>query len=229
MAGTLMAKPALSMFRRAHLESSPDEVSERTDLRRVLVSAEQQAREVLAADGVSPDGLVLIWPDGTTADNPPTFAEAQAIVTERGPAQAEPRLAVLSKREDAIGGAARVLTHVAGLRRALAAGDAARAAYVGMLLARDSLILELEIKGWPRAVAAGIGTSKGGKAGGRATRAKDPDRAALRECVRVEAAELLARGWRLGKAQLAIALGKKHDLNAETVRDWLKGMSISGG
>ena len=74
-------KPPISMRRRADRANSSPEM---TSLEHTLAQAEQQARELLAADGLSPDGKVLIWPDGTAVECPDTFAETQALLAERG-------------------------------------------------------------------------------------------------------------------------------------------------
>ena len=64
--------------------AAASDVAEMTGLEHTLAKAEQQARELLAADGLSPDGKVLIWPDGSAIECPDTFAETQALLAERG-------------------------------------------------------------------------------------------------------------------------------------------------
>ena len=119
------------------------------------------------------------------------------------------RLALIAERDDINAGAARVLMHVQALRHALARGDAAQAAWWALRFGCEALMLELECKGWPQAIAAGMGTSRGGHIGGLATRDRDPAKVAIKERVVEEARVKLAGGWRLKKTTLAERAGRQ--------------------
>ena len=222
-------KPPISMRRRADRANSSPEM---TSLEHTLAQAEQQARELLATDGLSPDGKVLIWPDGSAVECPNTFAETQALLAERGTglAQIKTRLALIAERDDINAGAARGLMHVQALRHALAWGDAAQAAWWALRFGCEALMLEQECKGWPQAIAAGMGTSRGGHIGGLAKRDRDPAKVAVKAQVVEEARRPAGRRVEDEEDTVGRKLWPaKHRLNPSTVRDWLKGMPKSGG
>ena len=71
-----------------------------------------------------------------------------------------------------------------------------------------------------------MGTSRGGRNGGRAKRDRDPAKIAIKERVVDEARAKLAGKWRLSKTILANTLAEKHKLKEYTVRDWLKPLTF---
>ena len=174
---------------------------------------------------------MLIWPDGSAVECPNTFAETQALLAERGTglAQIKTRLALIAERDDINAGAARVLMHVQALRHALARGDAAQAAWWTLRFGCEALMLEQECKGWPQAIAAGMGTSRGGHIGGRATRDRRPGQGRHQGTSRGTGPppSWPERGWsRRRTARWRMCWPEARAERSGTVRDWLKGHKI---